>query len=107
VSSYGGIDFDALEEGWSEPATSAVSVRGFPGGDNVAISLGGRREVSRTVTCEFPGRGQYVAFALLRGAVATLVIDSWDTVSAVLKEVNPDPPQADGRVKARAQFILT
>ena len=36
----------------------------------------------------------------------TLVIDHWDTVSAYLKETNPDPPRTDGQVVARAQFIL-
>lgn len=107
MSSYGGVTFDALVDGWAEPATSAVSVRGFPGGNNVAVSLGGQREVNRTVTCLFPTRGEYVNFALLRGAVATLVIDGWDSVSAVLKEASPDPPLMDGSIKARAQFVLT
>lgn len=107
MSSYGGITFTATEDGWSEPATSAVNIRGFPGGNTIAVSLGGRREVTRTVTCLFPNRGQYVSFALLRGAAASLVIDNWDTVTAVLKESNPDPPRADGQVQARAQFVLT
>jgi hypothetical protein len=107
MTSYGGVAFIALEEGWSEPATSAVSVRGFPGGNNIAISLAGQREVTRTVSCQFANRGLYVTFALLRGAVATLQIDNWDSVPAVLKESNPDPPRADGQVIARAQFVLT
>jgi hypothetical protein len=109
MSSYGGVDFDTDEAGWSEPATSAVSVRGFPGGDNIAVSLGGQREITRTVTCIFPTRGQYVNFALLRGQVHQLLIDDWDTgpVDAVLKEANPDPPRADGQVVARGTFILT
>lgn len=107
MSSYGGITFDALEDGWAEPATSAVSVRGFPGGNSIAVSLGGRREVNRSVTCLFADRGAYVSFALLRGAVATLVIDNWDTVDAVLKESNADPPFMDGSVRAKAQFVLT
>ncbi len=107
VVSVGSVDFTALEDGWSEPATSAVSVRGFPGGDAIAISLAGQREVTRTVSCLFPTRGQYVSFALLRGKVGTLVIDHWDTVGAVLKESNADPPRADGQIAARAQFILT
>lgn len=107
MSSYGGIGFEVSEEGWSEPATSAVNVRGFPGGDAIAVSLGGQREVTRTMTCVFETRADYIAFVLLRGAATTLVVDNWDTVDAVLKEANPDPPQADGRVKARAQFILT
>lgn len=109
MASYGGVDFTTDEAGWSEPATSAVNVRGFPGGNNIAVSLGGQREVTRTVTCIFPTRGQYVAFALLRGSVHALLIDGWDTgpVNAVLKESNPDTPRTDGQVLARAQFILT
>lgn len=106
MSSYGGVTFDALIEGWSEPATAAVSVRGFPGGNNVAISLGGQREITRSVTCLFPTRGEYVNFVLLRGTVATLVIDGWDTNQAVLKEANPDPPDLGGTVRAKAQFVL-
>lgn len=107
MSSYGGESFDALEEGWSETATSAVNVRAFPGGDNIALSLGGQREVTRSVTCVFDDRGAYVRFVLLRGSVHSLTIDNWDTVDAVLKEANPDPPRADGRVLAKAQFTLT
>lgn len=107
MSSYGGVTFTAVEEGWSEPATSAVTVRGFPGGNNVAISLGGRREVKRNVTCVFTTRPDYISFVLLRGAEASLVIDNWDTVDAVLVEANPDPPRMDGKVVARAQFVLT
>jgi hypothetical protein len=48
-----------------------------------------------------------VSFALLRGKAGTLVIDHWDSVGAVLKESDPDPPRADGQVKARASFVLT
>jgi hypothetical protein len=111
MSSYdvggGAVTFTATEDGWAEPATAAVSVRGFPGGDSVALSLGGQREVTRTVTVYFADRGSYVSFALMRGKVGTLVIDNWDTVSAVLKESNPDPQLPDGQVRARAQFILT
>lgn len=107
MSSFGPVQFDALEEGWSEPATSAIGVRGFPGGDNIALSLGGQREVTRTVACVFADRGSYVSFALLRGTIQTLAIDGWDSNSAALKESNPDPPWQDGRIKARAQFILT
>lgn len=109
MSNYGGVDFDTDVSGWSEPATSSVNVRGFPGGDTIAVSLGGQREVNRTVTCIFPTRGQYVAFSLLRGQEHTLQIDDWDDVpiNAVLKESNPDPPSADGYVVAKAQFILT
>lgn len=109
VSGGGSVTFTAIEEGWSEPATAAVNARGFPGGNNVAVSIGGAREVTRTVTCVFSDRGQYVTFALMRGdpSPGTLTIDNWDTVSAVLKETNPDPPRMDGQVVARAQFILT
>lgn len=106
MSNFNGIQFDAIEEGWSEPATSAVSVRGFPGGNSVAISLGGQREVRRTVSCIFANRDDYVAFALSRNIVLGLTIDNWDTVDVVLQESAPDPPWADGRIKATAKFVL-
>lgn len=107
MSSYAGVTFTAIEDGWSEPATSAVNIRGFPGGNNIAVSLGGRREVTRTVSCVFATRADYITFVLARGAAGSLVIDNWDTVTAVLKEANPDPPRSDGQVQARAQFVLT
>lgn len=108
MASFGAAGFTALEDGWSEQATSAVSVRGFPGGDNWAISLGGQREITRTVSCLFADKNAYLTFVLLRGTEAALSIDVWDPspVDAVLKECNPDPPRADGQVVARASFIL-
>lgn len=107
VPSVGSVSFTALDEGWSEPAMAAVNIRGFPGGDHIALSLGGQREVTRTVTLQFATRGEYVTFAVMRGKVGTLTIDFWDSVGAVLKESNSNPPQTDGKVKARAQFVLT
>jgi len=106
----GGVlcDFVAVKDSWSEPATSAVGIRGFPGGDNIAVSLGGQREVTRTVTCIFAARGDYINFVVQRGRVGDLQIDEWDPapIAAVLKEANPDPPFPDGRLTARAQFVL-
>jgi hypothetical protein len=107
VSSFGGVNFEAVGDGWNETSSAAVSVRGFPGGNNVAISLAGQREVKRTISCVFDDRGQYVSLVLLRGAEHDLVIDNWDTVSAVLTEVSGDPPLTDGKVRATAQFVLT
>lgn len=108
MSIFGGVNFTTDSAGWSEPATSAVSVRGFPGGNTWAISLGGQRELTRTVTCIFPSRGEYVNFALLRGQQHQLLITGWDpgAINAVLKEANPDPPSGDGQVVARATFVL-
>lgn len=107
----GGVfaQFEALEDGWSESATSAVSVRGFPGGDDIAVSLGGQREVTRTVSCLFANRGDWINFIVQRGRAGTLQVDNWDPdpIDAVLKEANPDPIRADGKVIARAQFVLT
>jgi hypothetical protein len=107
VSDFAGVIFTALEEGWSEPATSAVSTRGFPGGDTVAISLGGQREVTRTVTLLFSNRPDYIRAVLARGQDGgTLTIDNWDSVAAILKEISAEPPLQDGRIKARATFVL-
>ena len=99
--------FTAVEDAWSETATSSVSTRGFPGGDTVAISLGGQREVTRTVTCYFTSRGDWITFVTNRGNDGgTLTIDNWDSVAAILKEASADPPLPDGRIRARATFIL-
>jgi len=105
------VTFTAIEDGWSETATSAVGIRGFPGGDNIAVSLGGQREVTRTVKCRFNSRGDWINFVIQRGRQGTLVIDNWDPfpggVGAILKEASPDPPMLDGSVEARASFVLT
>jgi hypothetical protein len=107
MSDFAGVVFEAVEDAWQETATSAVSVRGFPGGDNVAISFGGQREVTRTVTLYFSSRGDWITFVTNRGNDGgTLTIDGWDSVAAVLKEASADPPLVDGRIKAKATFIL-
>lgn len=109
MSSFGGIDFTATEEGWSETATAAVAVRGFPGGDNWAIHLGGQRQVQRTITCLFDSRSDYTSFVLKRGEDGhQLNVDTWDgaPVAAVLSDINARPIYADGRVSAVATFIL-
>jgi hypothetical protein len=73
----------------------------------VAISLGGQREVRRTVTCIFANYGAYLAFALSRNLVRGLNIDNWGTsVDAVLEESSAEPPWPDGRIKALAKFVL-
>ena len=108
MSNFAGVVFQALEDGWSEVATSSVNTRGFPGGDAVAISLGGQREVTRTVTLLFANRGDWITFITNRGnSGGTLTIDNWDSVGAILKEGNPDPPLLDGSIRARCTFILT
>jgi len=86
-----------------------VAVRGFPGGNNWAIHLGGMREVQRSVTCLFDSRSDYTAFVLKRGEDGhQLTVDIWDDspVDAVLAEISAAPIYADGRVSATATFIL-
>lgn len=107
MSDFAGVVFEAVEDGWQETATSQVSVRGFPGGDTVAISLGGQREVTRTVTLYFTSRGDWITFVTNRGnSGGTLTIDNWDSVDAILKEASADPPLPDGRIRAKATFVL-
>lgn len=108
MSSFGAVTFTAVEDGWSEVANSAVNVRGFPGGDNWAISLAGQREITRTITCVFPDRGSYVNLVLLRGTQNTLDIEGWDTVTAVLKSTSVDVlPRGDGQMSCKAEFVLS
>lgn len=107
MSSFGGVDFEVSTEGWQETAQSQVSVRGYPGGDNIAISLGGQREVRRTMTLHFTDRGGYVNLVLRRGQQDTLAVDSWDSVGAVLISVTGEALEADGGVRCKAEFVLT
>lgn len=102
------ITFVAHQTSWAEPATAAVSVRGFPGGDAIAISLGGQREITRTFGVEFDSVASYKVFQGMRGKMGTLTVGGWDTgpVTAVLKQVSPDPPGSDPRVFGTAQFVL-
>lgn len=107
MSDFAGVEFIVDEAGWQETATSQVSVRGFPGGDTVAISLAGQREVTRTITCYFTSRGDWITFVTNRGNDGgTLTVDNWDSVPAILKEASADPPLADGRIRAKATFVL-
>lgn len=100
--------FEAYVNSWAEPASAEVNVLGFPGGDSVAISLGGQREITRTFGVFFTTIALYRVFQNQRGKQGSLTLGSWDTaaVGAVLKQVNPDPPENDGSVHAVAQFVL-
>lgn len=100
--------FEALVDSWAEPATSEVNVLGFPGGDSVAVSIAGQREITRTFGVYFTTVALYRVFRDQRGKQGSLLVGSWDTAaaSAVLKQVSPDPPGNDGSVHAVAQFVL-
>lgn len=108
TTSTASVTFTGNENGWAESATAAVSVRGFPGGDSVAISLGGQRETTRSFGVEFASIAAYRTFQGMRGRLGSLTVGSWDTsaVAAVLKQVSPEPPTPDGKVFAVAQFVL-
>lgn len=109
TTTTGSLTFTAVENGWSETAAADVNVRGFPGGDAVAVSLGGQREVTRTVTAYVTNRAAYDTLTRMRGKLGTLSITDWDSVpiSAVLKQVSPQAPGSDGTLLVQAQFVLT
>lgn len=100
--------FDADVASWAEPATAEVNTLAFPGGDSVAISLAGQREITRTFGVFFTTIALYRVFRDQRGRQGTLTLGSWDTsaVGAVLKRVSPEPPGSDGSVHAVAEFLL-
>lgn len=108
MTSFGGVTFTALTDGFAEPAKASVTTRGFPGGDNWAITLAGQREVERQMSCLFDDRGQYVNFVLLRGQQHDLLVDIWDgsPVSAVLKDVSAGDTFPSGHIRATANFVL-
>lgn len=108
ITSTASSTFEAFVNSWAEPATAEVNALGFPGGDSVAISLGGQREITRTFGTFFTTIALYQVFRDQRGKQGWLTLASWDTaaVGAVLKQVSPNPPELDGSVHAIAQFVL-
>lgn len=108
ITAQASSTFDADIASWAEPATSEINTLGFPGGDAIAISLGGQREITRTFGVMFASVALYQAFRDQRAKQGWLTLGSWDTsaVGAVLKQVSPEPPGSDGSVHAVAQFLL-
>jgi len=106
-TSLGTLEFQDHSGGWREQATADVSTRAFPGG-SYAISIGGQREIQRTVGMLLDSLEDYRSLVRMRGYRGTLLIDGWDdfAVAVVLKSCSPDPLFADGQVMARADFIL-
>ena len=100
------MTFSVTDEGFSERGPSRVSVRAFPGGNNWAISLAGQSPIERTMSCVFADRAAYVALVLLRGTQATLVVDAWDSVTAVLNQTSASTILPSGEVLASAEFVL-
>lgn len=109
TTATGSVTFATDKSAWAEPAVAAVEIKGFPGGDAIAVSLGGQREVTRTVTVILASVAVYRALVAMRGRLGWLTIDGWDSapVGAVLKQLSPQPPGSDGSVVAQAQFVLT
>jgi hypothetical protein len=104
----GTVSFIATTESWSEEARAEVSVLGFPGGDAVAISIGGQRETRRAFTAVFDSVEDYRTFRDMRARAGWLLVENWDdaSVQAVLISVKPDPPWISGEVTCAAQFVL-
>jgi hypothetical protein len=103
------VTFGANATSWAEPATAEVSTRGFPGGDSVAISLGGQREITRTFGFECDTLAAFKLLRSMRGKLGSLTVGEWDTVGAVgaiLRTISPDPPTNNGRVYGTVQFVL-
>lgn len=104
----GSVSFTATTDGWAEPATSAVDVIGFPGGDAIAISIAGQRDMHRSFTALFTTAATYRLFRDMRSKAGYLQVENWDSspVRAILISTTPQPPQADGQVLCAASFIL-
>ncbi len=108
TTAQGSVTFTAAAESWNEQSDSDVGILAFPGGDAVAISLGGQRETRRTFKALLVNRAAYQTLLSMRNRRGGLFIENWDTVpvNAVLQRVAPDPIQADGQVYAQVQFVL-
>jgi hypothetical protein len=102
------ITFVAADDSWSEDAGSDVSVLGFPGGDDIAISIAGQRETRRSFKAVLDSVEDYRTFKTMRARAGWLLVENWDAVEvrAVLVSVKPDPIWISGEVTATAQFIL-
>lgn len=101
------LTFQDAAAGWREQADSDVSTRGFPGG-GYALSIGGTRGIQRSLSMLLDSVDDYRTLVAMRAARGFLQIDGWDMteVAVVLKSCSPEPVFADGRVMARADFIL-
>lgn len=104
----GTISFTASTDSWSEEASSDVEVMGFPGGDDIAISISGQRGMRRAFKALLDTVDDYRALRDMRAKEGQLFVENWDdtAVSAVLTSVRPDPPHLGGEVSCTAQFIL-
>ena len=102
------VTFTASAESWSEQVGSEVGVLAFPGGDAVAISLAGQREIRRTFKALLANASDYRKLRDMRNRQGWLQVDVWDTVpvQATLERISPDPIQTDGQVYAQVQFVL-
>ncbi len=108
TTTLGTVSFTATTDSWSEQSSADVSVVGFPGGDAVAISIGGQRETTRAFKALLTNATAYRLLRDMRAQLGTLLVEQWDTtpVNAILRHVQPDPIQADGQVLAQVQFVL-
>lgn len=102
------VSFTATTDGWSEEAVSEVGVLGFPGGDSVAVSIGGQRETRRSFKAMFANRADFLKFRSMRARAGWLLVENLDTaqVQAVLIRVAAEPPWMSGEVTCTAQFVL-
>lgn len=102
------ITFVATTDSWSESREAEVNVLGFPGSNDVAISIAGRRETRRTFKVMLDDLADYRLFADMSAQEGWLYVENWDAaeVPAVLVRVSPDPVWMSGEVTCTAQFIL-
>ncbi len=102
------VAFTAITESWSEQSSSDVNVIGFPGGDAVAISLGGQRQTTRAFKALLTNKTDYTTLVGMRNRQGKLIVEHWDTapVNAILQQIQPDPVQVDGQILAQVQFVF-
>jgi len=104
----GTVSFIADTDSWAEPAASDVEVIGFPGGDAVAISIGGQREIRRTFRAVLASAADYRTLRNMRAKQGWLKVENWDSAEgqAILVSTSPQVPWLSGEVSCTAQFIL-
>jgi hypothetical protein len=108
TTANGTLTFVATTDSWSEAKSAEVNVLGFPGGNDVAISIAGQRETRRTFKAMLDDLADYRLFTDMLGQAGWLYVENWDAaeVRAVLVRVAPDPVWQSGEVTCSAQFIL-
>src|SRR6478735_1799644 len=107
ASSYGGIAFTVITDGFQESREGRVGITEIPGGDLFYVDLAGRAPPKLTVNIVLANYTLWSAMNALLGQEQTLIVDTLNTHLAVLMSVTRPAPEVDGQIQATASFVIT